>query len=474
MNFAFHRAVEGRARCLQRSVPSDHGQSSGWLRAARPTIFGADACPRLHGRRDTDQEGQARRQHIDAALSRWQAGMKTLLGALCISRQTESMRGHDDAVISWLGRTTETIALLADVRLAIALGWFVFCSVNCPLLVRAASPTVVEAFQQHLSSVPKAFQIEFEEGDLSAEPTNKVEHLTQGTFEAYSRTNPRERFSATCQSGSFVIHKPAETLTLTNSKNQTSLLTIQFGQGYSGDLAWWIAGQDFVRLVKFTPESLEEPPATLKLIREFEKRAWRAYFFGLPPIDPATIRWDGLLFTAVTRDGAGITIRLHVDHKNNRVSRATFSPGFTGAASGERNEVIYEYEPRSAIYPLPSIFRVFIRVAPDPYVAARESVNIRLLGLAKLPAPFPPEHFLPAAELTNTARILLESNSVVFAQSRAGFVPITKEDLQRNERLRLAQRSPGVRYTIFATLLAIGVAVCAVLWRTNKNQKQTQ
>lgn len=413
-------------------------------------------------------------KHLDAALSRWQAGMKAPRGALCIPRQTESMRRHGHAVISWLGRATEIIPPLADVPLATALVWFVFCSFNCPLLARAASPSVVEAFQQHLSSVPKAFEIEFEQGDLSAETTNKVEHLSQGTFEAYSITNPRERFSATWQSGSFVIHKPAEVVTLTNSKNQTSLLTIQFGQGYSGDLAWSIAGQDFVRLVKLTPESLEAPPATLKLIRESEKRAWRAYFLGLPPIDPATIRWDGLTFTAVTRDGGAVTIRLHVDHKNDRVLRATFWPGFTSAASGEPNEVIYEYEPGSAIYPLPSVFRVFVRVAPDPYVAARESGNIRLLRLAKLPTPLPPEHFQPGAELTNTARILLESNSVVFAQSRAGFVPITKEDLQRNERLRLAQRSPAIRYAIFATLLAIGVAVCAVLWRTNKNQKQTQ
>lgn len=328
--------------------------------------------------------------------------------------------------------------------------------------------TALDAYRQHLSAVPTAFEIEFEEGNIHSSEPPKVEQVASMGKNFYVLRRPAWRYVARCQQDAFWVE---DQMDLPELSSRTRMLA-GIGnprRGYYGKIAWQSQNSNIVTLYALSPTDETQTNTPLAAIRRHEKSTWTAYYLGLPRLRPNSIKWETAQFEAETYDGLLLKAQLSLHESSSIIKEVHYRCiNATGDCLAE-GLVKYSYDPQASVHPLPAALDHQTRLAATPEEAARANRSIRILRLERFDAPLTEGSFHPPGGINSPQVRGMRSNGVFLSKTKSGqfvYLPPSIPNGQGEDFSR------AVRIFVLVAMASVTILAAAFLaFRLKKHTK---
>jgi hypothetical protein len=320
-----------------------------------------------------------------------------------------------------------------------------------------------ELFKAGIAEPAKSYRLEFLEGDVHHEPATKLEDIS-GRL-AIRQT--QKRYHAIYQKNGFLLSQVPEIVAVGADTNVKLFVDC----GRNGGQGWVRRDSAFVRLVDLDIVSTDATVQTIvEEVTRRENLVCCACFYGLPPMDVSTIKWDGLQFYAMAADGNAVNGRVSIDPTNGLVSAATYDAYNSQGKSSESATVRYSYLRRKDVLSMPNMIEKAITRAADPFAAARNSFTIKLIEREDLPSVFDNKEFNPSRKGWH----YMISNGIPLTKVSGRF--LNQEELNKvrgpSQRGIRSSKSISVRRVI---VILAGISSFAILgWLVRKQKQNAQ
>ena len=317
-----------------------------------------------------------------------------------------------------------------------------------------------ELFKTETAEPANSYRLEFLEGDVHHEPATKVEAISG----RLAILQTQKRYHAIYQKNGFLLSQVPEIVAVGADTNV--LLFVDCGR--NGGQGWVRRDSAFVRLVDLDIVSTD--PTVQTIVEEVKRRenmVCCACFYGLPPINVSTIKWNGLQFYAMAVDGGAVNGRVSIDPTNGLVSAATYDTYDSQGKSSESGTVRYSYSHRKDVLSMPDVIEKAVSRVADPFGAVRNSFAIKLIEREDLPSVFDNKEFNPSRKGWH----YMISNGIPLTKVSGRF--LSEEELHKvrgpsQRGIRTSQSTPVRRVMV----ILVGIASFAILGWLVRKQKQ--
>jgi hypothetical protein len=231
----------------------------------------------------------------------------------------------------------------------------------------------LEAFIQSISGNQVGYSLEFIEGEVSENATNKIEVTEGGKNGSFIVSVSQRHYKAICQSNAFALLEDPSKVVLGNKKT----ISVFGNYGRLENNAWLLSDRDLGVMVsmdgKSTNYSVKNAVAEIK---RAESKTWCAATYGLPPMLPSSLIWSGQKFEGKTIFGSKVSGEVFIDNNSKLVS------GISYKLSGETDEsaiVLLSYTSSNSLAGLPNMIEKRIDQSVNPYYAAEYSFSIKMI-----------------------------------------------------------------------------------------------
>jgi hypothetical protein len=293
-----------------------------------------------------------------------------------------------------------------------------FSLICIPRPLEAADAGNLEAFKARLAEAANCREVEFLEGDVRNEPKVTVTNLAGRMMSFHSQRH----YTAVYQTNGFVLRQKPEIVSL---DSQNTNVEVFADCGRLDSQVWIKRDAVFVRVVDMNiPHTNAELKGIIQEVEFAEAKAVAACFLGLPPMDGATLTWDGLAFSGRTYSGETLHGELRVE--DGLVVAATYR--LTGGTK-ESGRVDYSYSSRDQ-NALPDILGKRVDPYMDPLDFALRPFSLKVLNYHMAADPLKSEALAAA---TRDASYLI-SNGVPLTRVGPSFLPRGTGTLTRPAR----------------------------------------
>ena len=136
----------------------------------------------------------------------------------------------------------------------------------------------------------------------------------------------------------------------------------------------------------------------------------------------SSIKWEGHKFLAKTVSGLDVDGEISIDPKNNLVSGASYN---LHAGNIEHGQMIYSYSNEKDASSLPDIIEKRVSQTQDPFSAAQNSFNFKILKINSMPNVLDSKIFMSSINET----VYLISNGIPLTKRDGKF--LSKEELDK-------------------------------------------
>jgi hypothetical protein len=326
-----------------------------------------------------------------------------------------------------------------------------------------AAPSYWTTFKTHLSTQPGAFQIRFDEGDVTAPSRESVETMDSASGKLTVIRQSRRTYEAICQSNAFsIVQSPRKFSVNAPSQKDPVEVVVSPGSGFYGDTAWSRSDPIQVQVGTWDPGGTATNKVAVQVWSNY-KKVWGIYYLGLPKLKPGSIHWDESRLAAATDEGSQLRATFSLEPSSGKVVKGVYH---ISGKMEESGDIVYSYESGAGPEQLPSIVEKRVTQARDPYAASRESFKVKLLEVQPLRSPIS-EHAFQAP--VQESRIMT-SNGVVFSNVKGKWL-VPEKRLPWKPETENRRRQSIVRIVVAVAMLASFGALVLFLVR---KQKQTE
>lgn len=319
-----------------------------------------------------------------------------------------------------------------------------------------------ELFRTAIAEPANSYRLEFLEGDVHHDPATGVDRISGRLAIRQSQ----RQYHAIYQRSGFLLSQVPETVALGGATNV--LLFVDCGR--NDGQGWVRRDSAFVRLVDL--DIMSTNPTVQTIVEEVKRRenmVCCACFYGLPPMDISTIKWDRLQFYATAANGGAVNGRVSIDPTNGLVSGAEYATYDSRGKNSESSIVRYAYLNRTNVSSMPDVIEKAVSQVADPLGAARNSFTIKIIERKALPTVLDNKEFNPSSKGWH----YMISNGIPLTKVSGRF--LGKDELHKvrgpsQREIRTATSMSGRR----AVVILVGISSLGILgWLVRKQKQDT-